>query len=91
VVIDDKLPLHPNPSGRYIDQLYNAKMSPDNAWWAVLLEKAYCKMHVNCANTNGGSPLASFRDLTGMPVIKYAVAEQTDQDFYNVIKDVRGN
>jgi len=78
ILLDDRLPLYPNPSGRYIDQLFNAKMSPNNAWWGVLLEKAYCKMNVNCANINGGTPIQSFRDLTGMPVEQFNVDELTD-------------
>jgi hypothetical protein len=43
-------------------------MSPNGAWWGVILEKAYCKMNVNCARINAGSSLEAFADLTGMPV-----------------------
>jgi len=57
IVVDDRFPLFPNPSGKYVDQLFNAKMSPNNAWWGPILEKAYCKMNVNCGNINGGTPL----------------------------------
>lgn len=73
ILIDDRLPLYPNPNGKYVDQLINSKMSPNGAWWGPLLEKAYCKMNVNCANINAGTPLASLRDLTGMPTRKHDV------------------
>jgi len=43
-------------------------MSPNGAWWGVILEKAYAKFNVNHSNINGGTPMESFRDLTGMPV-----------------------
>ena len=46
----------------------NAGVSPNGAWWLVILEKAYAKWNVNYANLNGGSPAQSLRDLTGMPV-----------------------
>lgn len=87
VVIDDRLPLLPNPTGRYVDQFFNSKMSPNGAWWAVLIEKAYCKMNVNCARINGGTPLMSLSDLTGMPVLKEDVAKLTDIEMYKSIHE----
>ena len=85
IVVDDRLPLYPNPTGRYVDQLMNAKMSPDNAWWGPLLEKAYCKMNVNCARVNAGTPLMSFRDLTGMPVERFEIKLMSDDDVHEVV------
>lgn len=90
VVVDDRLPLYPNPNGRYVDQMFNAKMSPNGAWWGPILEKAYCKMYVNCANTNSGTPLQSLRDLTGYPVLKYELSDQNDDDVFNSIKNAVG-
>lgn len=69
----------------------NSKMSPNGAWWGPLLEKAYCKMNVNCANINAGTPLASLRDLTGMPVKKHDVKDLSDTDLYNTIIEAYGN
>jgi len=70
VVVDDRLPMYPTQRG-YVDQLYNAKQSPDKAWWGPILEKAYCKMNIACTYTNSGSAMQSFRDLTGMPVEQF--------------------
>lgn len=75
VVVDDRLPLYPSGWG---NRLFNAQKSPNNAWWGPILEKAYCKMNVNCAGINGGTPLQSLRDLTGMPVEKFDVNRLSD-------------
>jgi hypothetical protein len=40
--------------------LFNSKMSPNHAWWGVIMEKAWAKMNVNHANINGGFALESF-------------------------------
>lgn len=65
VVVDDSLPL--SKMGRPI----NAGESINGAWWMPILEKAYAKYNVFYANINGGTPLQSFRDLTGMPTKRY--------------------
>lgn len=65
----------------------NSSTSPNGAWWLVILEKAYAKMNVNYDNLNGGTPTQSFRDLTGMPVQQYMIADQSDNEFYDTIDD----
>jgi len=87
VIVDDRLPLYPNPAGKYVDQLFNSKMSPNNAWWSVILEKAYCKMNVNCANINSGTALLSFYDLTGMPTMKHELEGMLNDDFYKIVSE----
>jgi len=67
IVVDDRLPVYPNPTKRYVPQMFMAKKSPNGAWWGPILEKAYCKMNIACTYTNSGTPLESFRELTGMP------------------------
>ena len=62
IVVDDRLPVSPtpvsnNPRMYYLEQLYNAKMSPDNAWWGPILEKAYCKMNIACTYVNSGNAM----------------------------------
>lgn len=46
-----------NPYGIYVDQPVNSMVSPNGAWWLVILEKAYAKFNVNYANLDGGTPL----------------------------------
>lgn len=65
-------------------------MSPNNAWWGPIIEKAYCKMNVNCANINAGTPLESLRDLTGMPVEKFELKEISDDDIHDVVYESKG-
>lgn len=55
--------------------MFNAKVSPQNAWWGPILEKAYCKMNIACTYLNSGNSMQSFRDLTGMPVEQFRVRE----------------
>lgn len=87
IVVDDQLPVYPNPGGRYVPQMYNAKRSPNNAWWGPILEKAYCKMNIACTYLNSGNALGSFRDLTGMPTEQFRIAKQTDAEFFKVVKE----
>ena len=68
----------------------NAKMSPDDAWWGPILEKAYCKMNVNCARVNAGTPLMSFRDLTGMPVERFEIKLMSDDDVHEAVVESQG-
>ena len=65
ITIDDRLPILDNGTP------VNARPSPQGAWWLVILEKAYAKYNVFYANINGGTPLQSFRDLTGMPTERF--------------------
>lgn len=79
VVVDDSLPL--SKMGRPI----NAGESINGAWWMPILEKAYAKYNVFYANINGGTPLQSFRDLTGMPTKRYQSSLQTTSELFKVI------
>lgn len=95
IVFDDRLPLYPHtkppPAGGYwIPQLFNSKKSPDDAWWGVLLEKAYCKMNVNCARVSGGNAMQSFYDITGMPVLDYKTGKMSDEEIYAAIHEGSG-
>ena len=47
-------------------------------------------MNINCGNINGGTPLQSFRDLTGMPTEKYEIKDLTDAQFFDVVVSSRG-
>ena len=87
IVIDDRIPLKANPWGLNSDEPVNSKVSPNGAWWLIMLEKAYAKLNVNYANLDGGVPVQSFRDLTGMPVLKYEIDNQTDEQFFAIIHD----
>jgi len=75
VVVDDRLPVMPNPTGRYVPQLFNGSPSDAGAWWGTILEKAYCKMNVACTYINSGSALQSFRELTGYPTEQFFVRQ----------------
>ena len=68
VTVDDRFPVYPDPTGLWDDSLFNARMSPDNAWWGPILEKAYCKVNIACTYLHSGNSMQAFRDLTGMPV-----------------------
>lgn len=43
VMVDDQLPVDAN------NALLNARQSPNNAWWFVIMEKAYAKFNLNYA------------------------------------------
>ena len=75
IVVDDRIALSPNPGNYYEDSPINSRVSPNGAWWLIILEKAYAKLNVNYANLNGGLPLQALRDLTGMPVSRHATAD----------------
>ena len=52
-----------------------------------ILEKAYSKYNAFYANINGGTPLQSFRDLTGMPSIRYYTMSQSIQQLFDIIRE----
>jgi len=52
-----------------------------------ILEKAYAKFNVFYANIDGGTPLQSFRDLTGMPTVRYYSGNQEDSELFGIIND----
>ena len=65
VAIDDRIAIKIFDKDKYT--YLNSHPSHDNAWWLVLLEKAFAKMYVNYANLNIGYPGEAFRAMTGMP------------------------
>ena len=80
VVVDDRIALN--------ESVLPLNARPNNrAWWGVLLEKAWCKMNVNCARLNAGSPFESFLDLTGMPVLKYWTPKMSDNQILKAIQE----
>lgn len=70
MVVDDRLPMTIGDPYTPV----NSRVSSNGAWWAPILEKAYAKYNAFYANVNGGTPMQSFRDLTGMPVVRYESA-----------------
>jgi hypothetical protein len=46
-------------------------MSENDAWWNVILEKAFAKLNVNYLHLNGGVQTQALRSLTGMPIAQY--------------------
>lgn len=67
--------------------MFNAKKSPNNAWWGPILEKAYCKMNIACTYLNSGNAMQSFRDLTGMPTEQFWVTKQSEDEFFKIAKE----
>ena len=63
IVVDDRLAIRSNNK-----RLKFARMGKQNAFWPIILEKAYAKLNVNYLNINNDYPIKAFRDLTGMPV-----------------------
>ena len=72
VLVDDRMPL--SKWGVPI----NSHVSRYGAWWMPIMEKAYAKYNVFYANINGGTPLQSLRDLTGMPSLRIGTDNGTD-------------
>jgi len=64
-----------------------ANISRNGAWWMPILEKAYAKYSAFYANMNGGTPIQSFRDLTGMPIIRYDSRGQTTEKLFEIIEE----
>lgn len=42
-------------------------------------------MNIACAYTNGGTPLESFRTLTGMPTEMFEAQKQTDDEIFKIV------
>ena len=85
VVVDDRLPVYPNPTGEEVDKMFNAQMSSDNAWWGPILEKVWCKMNIACAYTfsypSSEKLMESLRALTGYPSEMFYLSKQNDEEF----------
>lgn len=58
VIIDDRLPVvdeyHKKGYVSKFDELYASKVSPQGAWWGVIMEKAAAKLFANYAGTESG-------------------------------------
>jgi len=66
VAIDDRIAVKLY-DGKTKFNFLNSQASHDDAWWLVMLEKAFAKMYVNYANLNIGYPGEAFRAMTNMP------------------------
>lgn len=66
VILDDLIPVKPG-LGREIAFNY----TQNNELWAILLEKAWAKVHGGYMNTDGGIIREALRDLTGAPCKSY--------------------
>lgn len=79
--IDDYLPVD------FGNETIAARVSRNGAWWAVLLEKAYAKMHTSYAHMSGGLPYEAMRTLTGMPVSNYRPMLQSNHELWRTIRE----
>ena len=88
LIVDDRIPIRwdvdwePSSEDDYSRILVNSSPSSNKGWWLVILEKAYAKFYVNYSNLEGGMPVQSFRDLTGMPVVYYLLQNQKDEELF---------
>lgn len=73
VLIDDRLPVDAR------DKLVNSKPSDQDAWWFVMVEKAFAKLNLNYATLNGGFGVEALRANTGMPA-EYFRVQNKDPD-----------
>ena len=81
VIVDDYLPT--NSKGK----LVMSKPGKDKAaWWAVLLEKGFAKMHVNYSRLAGGMMAEGLHTFTGMPVRGFMTKKLSDDQVWNILK-----
>lgn len=66
VIVDDRLPVF-KLFGREKDKLFATDVSPAEAWWSPILEKAAAKLFKNYDGATAGDPADAYRVLTGMP------------------------
>lgn len=70
VVIDDTFPVN----SATLDPLFSRSTSP-NCLWAILIEKAYAKLHGSYSNIQFGHTPEALTDLTGLVCIKTQLPE----------------
>ena len=89
VTVDDRIPIRWYGAGYTKPYLFlNNGVSPNGAWWLVILEKAMAKLNVNYANLNLGFPGEAFRALTGMPTSYYGeerMSRMTKNELFDLL------
>lgn len=80
--IDDSIPC--NRAG----QMHYGHSGDLNEIWAVLVEKAYAKMHGCYENLTGGNIELALKDLTNLPPVNIDLARD-DTTFHAAIKDMK--
>lgn len=89
VTVDDRIPVR--WYGRYYSKPFlflNNGVSPEDAWWLVILEKAMAKLNVNYANMAGGFPEQALKTMSGYPALMYrstSLANMSDDELFNLI------
>ena len=78
VIIDDLVPC--------VDEKPFFSYNEGNACWVSLIEKAYAKVNGNYANMEGGMPIITLSDLTGMPVKKHMISEFNEKELFNKVQ-----
>jgi calpain-15 len=63
IILDDTIPMTIGPNGK--DMISNKTKT--NELWAMLIEKAYAKVHGGYMNIDGGLTREALKDLTGAP------------------------
>ena len=51
-----------------------------NELWAIMLEKAWSKVHGSYERTSGGFPHFAMRDMTGAPGFSLPITPELEQD-----------
>lgn len=67
IILDDYIPCKPGGNGHQIAFNHTS----NNELWAILLEKAWAKVHGGYMNIDGGLIREALRDLTGAPCKSY--------------------
>lgn len=85
IILDDLIPC--KPGGR--DIAFNHTVN--NELWAILLEKAWAKVHGGYLNIEGGLIKEALRDLTGAPCITYFSQAENPEIHWKRILDAEQN
>ena len=86
VTIDDQFPMFRTVYG--YNYLNNAP-GPTGAWWLVMLEKAYAKLHVNYTNLQYGEPAGALRTMTGMPTAGFSSSDKSLSYIWETVNDLQ--
>lgn len=71
ILVDDRIPTTKKSP-------IHAQFTDSQAWWMIILEKAFAKLNMNYANLDGGFGEESLRALTGMPIEQYFTKDLTE-------------
>lgn len=86
VIMDDYIPMRPDKPGSIA---FNH--TTNNELWAILLEKAWAKVHGGYLNIDGGLIREALRDLTGAPCITHFNQLETKEAHWQRILDAERN